>query len=134
MILTIGRESNSMTVDVAIPRSEDTVGRIHAELSILTDGRYYLLDRESVNGTFLFKSGTWEKINNSYVTPDSRVRFGEYETTVSLMLETDNLDKSIPPDEQEDAEAQQEDPRDQDAKQRKTSKPYYDADLGRVIQ
>lgn len=135
MILTIGRASNSMTVDVSIPRVEDTVGRIHAELSILPDGRLYLLDKESVNGTFLFNNGEWEKINSSYVTQDSRVKFGEYETIVSEIMDSQSRNESSPGEERPEIfDSEKRVPNTSSLDQRVATRPYYDADQGGVIQ
>lgn len=75
-----------MSVDVSIPHENDTVGRLHAELSELPDGQYYLLDKQSVNGTYIYSRNGWEKINNAYVTLETRVRFGEYEMTISAIV------------------------------------------------
>ena len=78
---TIGRG-----VDAMIQCGDDTVGRIHAEITVTDDGRYYLADRASLNGTFVLNKNRWQPLTKSYVTANTVFLLGEFRTTVSQLL------------------------------------------------
>ena len=77
---TVGRS------DTAVIRlSHETVSRIHAEVIPLPDGRLYITDCASRNGTFICDGGAdgqWREINQDFASPGARLRFGEVEMTV----------------------------------------------------
>ncbi len=72
----IGR---SRTSDVIIDHA--SVSRDHAELVATDQGRYYLTDCDSANGTYRKKKGGWSQVRQEYVAPDEPIILGEYETT-----------------------------------------------------
>ena len=74
--LMIGRHS-----DCNIVLRDETVSRFHAELVITEEGRYFLVDRNSMRGTWRAVDGSWLRLKHSeYVNPDDRIKFGEVET------------------------------------------------------
>lgn len=86
-ILTIGRKDT----DIVLQDPNKDVSRLHAELTVTDDGKYYLADCGSSNGTFVrrAKSGqapVWEEIKQEYVTEQDVVRFGSCEVTVRQLL------------------------------------------------
>lgn len=72
----IGRSSKS---DVVVDHA--SVSRIHAELVATDEGRYYLTDCDSANGTFRRLDSEWRRIRQEFVAPDEPIALGEYETT-----------------------------------------------------
>lgn len=84
--------------DTEVDLSPDvSVSKLHAELVVTDDGRYYLTDRRSTNGTFLYRPGApgreerWERIAQCYVNAHDEVMFGEYRIAVS-----DIVDRAAP--------------------------------------
>lgn len=77
----IGR---SPKVDIVV--SHTTVSRRHAELLFTDNGRYYLNDCGSKNGTRVRKHGRWTRIKQTFVTRDQPLRLGEYETTARSLI------------------------------------------------
>lgn len=62
------------------------VSKRHAELLILDDGRLYLTDCASRNGTHVLRDGRWQAIRQRFVGPDERVKFGKAVLTVAALL------------------------------------------------
>ncbi len=87
---TIGRGSEAM---IQIQCDDDTVERIHAEITVTDDGRYYLVDRCSSNGTFVLADNQWRPHTKDYVAADAVIKLGAFRTTVSQLKE---LAKSAP--------------------------------------
>jgi hypothetical protein len=85
-VLVIGRANTRSQPDIELPASEDSVGRRHAEVTLGANGECYLVDLQSSNGTYVAKGGSWKKIQQSAVTPDTPIRLGSYETTISKLL------------------------------------------------
>lgn len=72
-VFTIGRAD----ADIILNDAEQSVSKLHAELTVSADGRnYYLVDCGSSNGTFVQRQGRWERIKQEVVKPDESVRFG----------------------------------------------------------
>jgi pSer/pThr/pTyr-binding forkhead associated (FHA) protein len=72
-VFTIGRAD----ADIILNDAEQSVSKLHAELTVSTDGRnYYLVDCGSSNGTFVQRQGRWERIKQEVVKADESVRFG----------------------------------------------------------
>ena len=61
---------------------DTSVSRTHADVEFLSDGRLYVTDRGSTNGTFVLEAGKWRAIHRELLLPTDRVRFGYYEMTV----------------------------------------------------
>lgn len=78
---TIGRDT-----DAAITVQHTTVSRLHAEVIPLPDGRLYVTDCASRNGTFINEGGHWRKISQDFAGAEARLRFGEVETSVPHLL------------------------------------------------
>jgi len=85
-VLVVGRANARSQPDIEVPASEDTVGRRHAEITLGANGDCYLVDLGSANGTYVDKGGSWKKIQQSAVTPDTPIRLGTYETTIASLL------------------------------------------------
>lgn len=83
---TVGRDNPRIQADIRIPRTEDTVGRMHMELSCLDDGRYYIVDQGAVNKTKVLEAGAWREITDAYVELDTPIMLGAYQTTVRSLL------------------------------------------------
>ncbi len=82
--VTVGRSEAA-----AIRIRHETVSRLHAEVIPLSDGRVYVTDCASRNGTFICDDGAdgqGRQIRQDFAAPEARVRFGEVEMTVPHLL------------------------------------------------
>jgi pSer/pThr/pTyr-binding forkhead associated (FHA) protein len=79
----IGR-SNDGTVDIVL--DHNSVSRRHAELTIADDGRFYLADLSSTNGTSVLVDGNWRELRQGYVVDGALVAFGEHHITIGQLL------------------------------------------------
>lgn len=85
--ITIGRDAAR-----DIPLADDSVSACHAELNIGEDGRLWLIDCQSTNGTFVIKvDGSERRIQQAVVALGDRVRFGNVTLAVSALLEARGL-------------------------------------------
>jgi predicted component of type VI protein secretion system len=80
---TIGR---SPSADIRTPASDRSVSSVHAEITIAKDRRLYLTDRNSTNGTEVFRDGRWQPLRQDFVGLEERVRLGSYETTLHSLV------------------------------------------------
>ncbi len=79
--VAIGRDSANAIV---IP--DEAVSRFHAEL-VMQEGRIFLRDLGSTNGTFMLKGEDFQRVQGSVlVSPNSAIRLGTH-TIVRLMRE-----------------------------------------------
>jgi len=81
---TIGRGGEAM-----IQCGDDTVGRIHAEITVTDDGRCYLADRASTNGTFVLDENRWQPVSRGYVDADAVILLGGYRTSIRQLVASD---------------------------------------------
>jgi hypothetical protein len=66
--------------------ADKSVSRSHAELEELGAGRFRLKDLGSSAGTFVLVEAEWQKVVETNVRHDTRIRFGEHETTPMELL------------------------------------------------
>ena len=78
---TLGRDA-----EAAITVPHGTVSRLHAEVIPLPDGRVYVTDCASTNGTFVHEDGRWRRISQEFAGAGARLRFGEVELSVPALL------------------------------------------------
>ncbi|MCC6364403.1 MAG: FHA domain-containing protein [Bryobacterales bacterium] len=78
---TIGRER---TCD--IPIADDSVSRLHAELSLLEGGKLFLTDCHSSNGTLLLRDGQSRRVAQEVVQPTDHIQFGSVVLSMSDIL------------------------------------------------
>lgn len=71
--------------EINIWLSNPTVSTRHAEINVL-NGRIYLRDLGSTNGTFLVARGRRTPFTEGYVQLDQRIALGEYTTLVRDLL------------------------------------------------
>jgi len=96
--IAVGRKNRSFADDVNLSTNEDSVGKRHLEISCEEDGSFLLLDLNSANGTFIRRDGRWDRIEKSQASASTRIRLGEYETTVSDLISLcPPADSCIPP-------------------------------------
>ena len=87
-IYKIGRaEGNNIVL------GEKSVSRQHAELEELGAGRFRLKDLGSSSGTQMLSGSEWVDVQEAEVRHDTRIRFGEYETTPADLLR--DQDKTV---------------------------------------
>lgn len=77
----VGRSEKA---DVSLPHR--SVSRRHAEVIPLPDGRVYVTDCATTNGTFVHDGSGWRRIAQDFAAADGRVRFGDVEMRVPLLL------------------------------------------------
>lgn len=80
---TIGRDA---AAEIRIPDSERTVSGVHAEVTLATDGRLYLTDRNSTNGTRIYRGGDWRPLRQAFVEWDEPIQLGAYQTSLRQLL------------------------------------------------
>jgi pSer/pThr/pTyr-binding forkhead associated (FHA) protein len=85
-VLSVGRKNTSEKPDISIPENELTVGRKHIEITLGESGKIFITDLNSSNGTFIKESGSWKRIAHSYVTRNSEIRIGDFETTINNLI------------------------------------------------
>lgn len=64
---------------------DPTASARHAEL-VLLDGRIYITDLGSTNGTYIWRRGRWERFHEGYVSPETRMAFGRCVRSVAELL------------------------------------------------
>lgn len=68
----IGRGGdNDIVVD------DSSISRVHAELTLLPDGRYSVRDLGSSNGTMIQGAEGWELVDEATIAADQPIRFGK---------------------------------------------------------
>jgi predicted component of type VI protein secretion system len=80
----VGRSRKS---DIIIDHINRTVSRKHLKITVEDDGKYYILDCESTNGTYRQEGTRWAQIKQSYVDIDEPLLLGRYKTTIRELLE-----------------------------------------------
>ena len=68
----VGRERGC---DVRL--DDASVSRRHAEVVRVSDGRLYVTDCATTNGTFVLDGGDWRAIRQTFLEPSARIRFGD---------------------------------------------------------
>ena len=71
--------------DMDVSFKSTRVSRFHAEL-LIEQNRYRLTDRDSTNGTRVFRRGRWQPVRQELVTPNESLQLGDRETTVAELL------------------------------------------------
>ena len=56
---------------------DNSVSGLHAEVVRLTDGRLYVTDRGSTNGTHILRGEAKQPIDQEFLPRTARIRFGE---------------------------------------------------------
>lgn len=72
--------------------SDDTVSRMHAELTLAGSGRLYLTDRGSLRGTWIRDSGEWKPHRQGDVHRETELRFGRFRIKLSDLLDGRSID------------------------------------------
>ena len=76
----VGREQ---PCDVRL--DHDSVSRRHAEVVRLSDGRLFVTDRASRNGTFVRTGDDWRAVRQTYLQATDHVRFGACAMTAAQL-------------------------------------------------
>jgi len=79
----IGRGSQA---DIKIPDADNSVANIHLQLIEEAKNKYYILDCNSLNGTFRKHGGRWLPIQKTYIQVDEPLLLGKYQTTIRQLL------------------------------------------------
>ena len=80
-VYSIGRGAGS-----DIPIREDSVSRQHAQLAFTDDGRCHLRDCDSTYGTFVFRDGRWEQIQQTVIELEDLLRFGNWQVKAAEIV------------------------------------------------
>lgn len=80
-VYLIGRGS-----DVHLRIGDSSVSRIHAELVVTKGGDLFLTDRASSGGTYVARSGNWQRITQDIVYSSDSILLGRHQTTVAKIL------------------------------------------------
>ncbi len=71
--------------DCDLRLDHSSVSRHHAEIILIPDGRYYVSDRNSLNGSRVYRDSKWQKIRQEFVNATERLRFGKHEVPASVL-------------------------------------------------
>jgi len=72
--------------DCEIRLDDASISRLHAELSVTDDGRYYITDCNSSRGSFRFEGGDWVRMRQGFVKREDRLKLGNAELTVAQLI------------------------------------------------
>lgn len=78
---TIGRGKSA---DIVI--DHESVSRLHAELTVTSSGKYYLVDRNSSLGTCIIRENQAHRIECDYLHPGDQVVLGECKLKLDSLL------------------------------------------------
>ena len=70
---TVGRSSKA---DIVLPGVDASVSGVHAELVVSTEGRYFLSDAGSSNGTYVRDGESWSPLRQAFIEAETEVRLG----------------------------------------------------------
>lgn len=87
--MTSYRIGRSPEADIIV--DDSSVSRKHADLIIARDGRYCLVDLQSMNGSFRRRGSRWVRLSRDYVAADEPIRLGSVETNVSDLLKAGGI-------------------------------------------
>ncbi len=79
---TIGRDKNC-----DVPIADDSVSRLHAELTVSDGGRLFLTDCQSSNGTSVIREGKPQRIQRGIIFSRDHVQFGDVVISVKDLLD-----------------------------------------------
>lgn len=79
--ITVGRSDQS---DVVI--DHETISRAHLEITRTDQGRYYVIDRGSSWGTFVWRGEKWEEIKQGYMAADDQIALGKKKVAMSDLI------------------------------------------------
>lgn len=77
---TCGRDANC---DLVL--EHPTVSRVHATIELAGDGRVWVVDKGSRNGTFLQRNGAWIRVARVSLCVGDSIRMGDCEVTLSRL-------------------------------------------------
>lgn len=80
-VYSIGRGAQA---DIKL--NDAAVSRLHAELVVTRDGKYYLTDCASTGGTYVVIGGEKKSVTQGFVEQHSELYFGGYHTSVQQLL------------------------------------------------
>ena len=63
-----------------------SVSRRHAEVTIVSDGRYFLTDWSSLLGMWICRRGQWPNHRHGYVSGPEGVRFGKQVASMAELM------------------------------------------------
>ena len=78
---TVGRSSQA---DICI--ADPSISRIHMEITVTNDGRYFCADRMSTHGTFLKKNGEWKPLKQGYIDGADSLVLGTKKIKLSSII------------------------------------------------
>jgi len=71
-----------------IKLNHNGISRLHIELTIARDGRYYLTDCASRHGSFINNNQRWKRFKQTYIEADQPLKLAETQTTVAQLLKS----------------------------------------------
>ncbi|CAD5260319.1 conserved hypothetical protein [Alteromonas sp. 38] len=78
---TVGRSSQA---DICI--ADPSISRIHMEITVTNDGRYFCADRRSTHGTFCKKNGEWSPLKQGYIDGADSLVLGTKKIKLSSII------------------------------------------------
>jgi len=99
--LTLGRGHQA---DIKL--EDDSVSRVHAEITRTDQGRYYLIDRNSTRGTYVRQNNAWQQHTQGYVSQQDVLKMGDMEVAMAqvaghfesyFMSQSEQIKREQPP-------------------------------------
>lgn len=75
---TLGRSSSS-----DIQFNDPGISRVHVEITVTEDGRYYLVDANSSAGTYIWRHGDWVILKQGFISFDETISLGSIRVPVA---------------------------------------------------
>ncbi len=76
-VYSIGRSK-----DVDLRLEDDSVSRLHGEITQTADGRYYFTDCASSGGSYVLRDGQWQALRQAFVDKTDSLRLGQFHISV----------------------------------------------------
>ncbi len=81
---TVGRGT---AAQIKIPKTYDTVGKVHLSLEVLNLTDVRITDLKSTNGTFVLAGKKWDEVKGERIVGlDMAIMLGDYQTTPRNLL------------------------------------------------
>ncbi len=77
--------------DCDIVLADDSVSRVHAQLTFLKGGKLLLTDCKSTHGTFVIQNGEKKEVRQELISPLEKIQLGDVAVSVKEILESIRL-------------------------------------------
>ena len=93
--MTVRRIGRDGSDDIVL--ADASVSRSHADLIECSGGRFYLVDRNSTNGSWRRENGALTRFAKAFVDRHEPIRLGGYETSIADLLRSEGNEQNQRP-------------------------------------